>query len=82
MDNADNETGFRIERCQGQGCNQFTEIASTGAGVVTFSDSGLGINNGHDLAHDHENEYSYRIRAYNAAGNSAASNIAQTTTPR
>jgi hypothetical protein len=63
-DNSDDETSFRIERRRGTA--RFTEIASVGAGVTTFEDSGLeaGV------------AYDYRVRARNAAGNSAFSNLA------
>ena len=35
-DNAGNETGFRIERCSGAGCTDFTRIAQVGAGVTVL----------------------------------------------
>lgn len=68
-DNAGNETGFRIERSQG---GAFTEIATVGVNATTFIDNGVKANK----------TYSYRVRAYNAAGNSAYSNTATVTTPR
>lgn len=71
-DNAGNETGFRIERCQGQGCTSFTQIAQVGANVRSFSNTGLSRNT----------RYRYRVRAYNAAGNSAYSNTANARTRR
>jgi hypothetical protein len=40
--------------------------------VTTYTNSGLA----------RSKSYSYRVRAYNAAGNSAYSNIATTKTPR
>ena len=64
-DNANNETGFKIERCQGNNCSGFVEIAQVGANVTTFSNTGLARNT----------RYSYRVRAFNAVGNSAYSNI-------
>src|SRR5205807_1277357 len=39
-DNSDNETSFLIERCQGGGCTSFAQIATTGANIVTFSNTG------------------------------------------
>ena len=64
-DNANDETGFKIERCQGNNCSGFVEIAQVGANVTTFSNTGLARNT----------RYSYRVRAFNAVGNSAYSNI-------
>jgi hypothetical protein len=71
-DNSNNEDGFRIERCQGSTCTGFVQIAQTGANVTSFSDTGVSKNK----------TYRYRVRAFNAAGNSAYSNIASATTPR
>lgn len=67
-DNADNETGFKIERKTGSG--SFAEIASVGAGIAYFSNSGLAASA----------TYSYRIYAFNASGNSGYSNEATATT--
>ena len=39
-DNADNETGFRIERCKDSTCTNFTQIATVGANVTTYSNTG------------------------------------------
>jgi len=68
-DNSSNETGFKIERCQGPGCGSFTQIALVGANITTYSDTGVsaGVS------------YSYRVRAYNTGGNSAYSNTATAT---
>jgi PA14 domain/Domain of unknown function (DUF1929)/Gylcosyl hydrolase family 115 C-terminal domain/Fibronectin type III domain len=63
-ENSDNETGFKIERCTGTGCTNFAQIATVGAGVTTFSNTGLSSST----------TYVYRIRAYNSAGNSSYSN--------
>jgi predicted phage tail protein len=65
-DNAGNESGFTIERCSGATCSNFAQIATVGANVSNFSNSGLKRNT----------SYRYRVHAYNAAGNSAYSNIA------
>jgi len=48
----------------------FAEIATVGAGVESHADNGLSA----------ETEYTYRIRAYNGAGNSAYSNEDSATT--
>lgn len=68
-DNSTNETGFKIERALGSG--SFVQIATVGANVVTYRDTGLA-----DGA-----QYQYRVRAYNGAGHSAYSNFAAITTP-
>ena len=62
-------TGYLVERCQGTGCNSFAQIGTTAG--TTYNDTGL--TNG--------TNYSYRVRATDAAGNlSPYSNIASTTT--
>jgi chitodextrinase len=62
-------TGYRVERCQGAGCNNFAQIATPTA--TTFNDTALAAST----------SYSYRARATDAAGNlSAYSNTATTTT--
>ena len=71
-DNASNETGFHIERCKGSTCTNFTQIATVGANVTSYANTGLTANT----------TYRYRVHAYNASGNSAYSNIAAATTPR
>ena len=71
-DTASNETGFKIERCAGATCSNFAQIATIGANVKIFSNSGLKRNT----------SYRYRVRAYNGAGDSAYSNIASGKTPR
>ena len=71
-DNSNNEDGFRIERCKGSSCTNFAEIATVGAGVSTYPNTGLTKNT----------TYRYRVRAFNAGGSSAYSNIASATTPR
>ena len=71
-DNSNNETGFKIERCQGGSCTNFAQIAQVGANVSTFNNTGLARNT----------RYRYRVRAFNAVGNSAYSNIATARTLR
>jgi glucose/arabinose dehydrogenase len=65
-----NETGFRIERCRGAGCTNFAQISTAGANATTVNDTGL-------IA---STRYRYRVRAYNATGNSAYGNLAEATT--
>jgi len=69
-DNAANEAGFTIERAKNG--KSFKEIAKVGPNVSTFSN--IGVVKG--------NRYSYRVRAYNDAGDSAHSNVATTKTVR
>jgi hypothetical protein len=59
-DLSDNETGFKIERCTGAGCSNFAQIATTGSNVASYSNTGLSPST----------SYSYRVRAYNGAGDS------------
>lgn len=68
-DNSDNESSFKIERAPG-GTTNFTEIGSVGAGVTTFASTGLTAST----------SYSYRVRASNAIGNSAYTNVVTATT--
>ena len=67
MDNSNNEDGFRIERSP-NGTN-FTQVASVGMNVTTYSDTGLAA----------ATNYYYRVRAYNL-GDSGYTTIANATT--
>lgn len=69
MDNANNETGFKIERSTGNSTT-FTQIATAGIGVTSYTDDGLA----------YSTKYNYRVRAYNTAGNSAYTQVASGTT--
>ncbi|MBN2508217.1 MAG: fibronectin type III domain-containing protein, partial [Verrucomicrobia bacterium] len=62
-DNANNEIGFIIERSMSGGA--YSEVATLGANLTAFHDSGLTDNT----------EYSYRVKAFNAAGLSDYSNV-------
>ena len=68
-DNSDNELGFKIER-KTQG-GEFAQIAILAADVTSFPDTMLSPNT----------TYVYRVRAFNAAGDSPYSNEAFATTP-
>jgi len=70
-DNSANENGFLIERCQGNSCTNFVQIAQVGVNTTNYPDTGLSRNTW----------YRYRVRAFNAAGNSAYSNIDNAKTP-
>jgi hypothetical protein len=69
-DNSSNETGFAIERCQGNNCTSFAPLTTVGANVTTYQDTGLSSNT----------FYRYRVRAFNGSGNSGYSNVAQART--
>ncbi|MGI8774881.1 MAG: S8 family serine peptidase [Actinomycetota bacterium] len=67
-DNASDEDGFKIERST-DGSN-FSQIASVGSNATSYSSTGLSS----------ATTYHYRVRAYNAGGDSAYSNTASATT--
>ena len=64
VDSSSNETGFKIERSLNG--TTFTQIATVGVNIRTYTNTGL--NRG--------TRYYYRVRAYNANGNSTYSNTA------
>ena len=68
QDNSSDEAGFKIERKTGSG--SYSQIATVGAGVTSYSNTGLTAST----------TYYYRVRAYNAVGNSDYSNEASATT--
>lgn len=72
IDNADNEIGFSIERCEGKNCQNFSEIATVGSNVTQYVDTKSQLNT----------RYRYRIRVYNTIGLSAYSNVAGVRTQR
>ena len=67
-DNASNEGGFKIDRSIDG--TTFSQIGTVGANTTIFTSSGLTAST----------TYYYRVRAYNAAGNSNYSNTANATT--
>jgi carboxypeptidase T len=71
-DLSSNETGFTIERCAGASCTRFAQVALVGPNVTTYANTGLRTST----------TFRYRVRAYNAVGNSAYSNTAGAATPR
>ncbi|HEX8719464.1 MAG TPA: fibronectin type III domain-containing protein [Pyrinomonadaceae bacterium] len=71
-DNSSDELGFEIEHCQGAGCTDFVHLATMSANATNATISSLGKNK----------TYTYRVRASNAAGDSAYSNVAWATTLR
>ncbi len=62
QDNSSNETGFYLERKTGS-AGTWSQIASLGANVVSYSNTGLTAGT----------SYYYRLRAYNAGGSSSNS---------
>lgn len=69
-DNADNETGSVVERCEGAGCSGFAAIGSpVAANVATFNDATAVAGT----------SYSYRVYATNLLGNSAATAVVSVT---
>jgi len=70
-DNSANEDGFEVERCTGAGCVNFSRVATLASSVTSYSNSGLAGNT----------TYRYRVRAFNASGNSAYAAAASATTP-
>src|SRR5262245_51709322 len=67
-DNANNETGYAVERSTDG--RSFAQIAQAGANTGAWSDTAL--NGG--------TTYYYRVRAFNGSGNSAYSNVASAQT--
>jgi len=70
-DNADNESGFRLERCMGTSCTTFAVIATLAVNTTSHTDGNLPENT----------TFCYRVKAFNAVGESAYSNTACATTP-
>ncbi len=67
-DTSSSESGFKVQRSL-DGVT-FTQVATLGAGVITYGDSGLAAGT----------TYFYEVCAYNAGGNSPYSNTASATT--
>jgi subtilisin family serine protease len=74
-DNATNEDGFRLERCNGPlascGDVNFVQVAQVGPNVTSFNNAGLQA----------LNTYTYRVRSFNSTGTSGYSNYVEATTP-
>ena len=71
-DNAGDITGFKIERCEGKGCSNFTEIASVAANTTSYQNADLTA----------LTSYSYRVRAYKDSSHYAYSKTVSATTSR
>ncbi|HLF26430.1 MAG TPA: fibronectin type III domain-containing protein [Anaerolineae bacterium] len=70
QDNSNDEQGFLLKR-QGPNDVSFVDIATLGPNVTTYTDTNVSANT----------TYTYRVRAFNANGNSVNSNDAAVTTP-
>ncbi len=68
-DNSNDENGFKIERSL-DGSSGWMQVGTVVTDVTTYADTGLTC----------ETPYYYRVRAYNATGDSAYSNVANGTT--
>jgi len=73
-DNSTNETSFAVEGCTGANCTTFTALGTVGANVTSFTfvdsaDPGLTVRG-------------FRVRAVNADGVSAWSNVVYATSPK
>ncbi|MBA4149235.1 MAG: fibronectin type III domain-containing protein, partial [Verrucomicrobia bacterium] len=69
-DNSSAETGFKIERGTAA-AGPFTQIATTAAGVASYQNTGLSATT----------TYYYRVRSYNANGNSTYTPVVSRATP-
>jgi hypothetical protein len=69
-DNSGNELGFKVERSTAGAGGPWTQIATTSANATSYSNTGLSL----------VTSYWYRVRAYNAVGNSAYTAVATTKT--
>ena len=67
-DTSNNETGFKIERSPDG--SAWTQIATVGANIQTYQNTGLSAGT----------TYYYRVKAYNAGGDTAYTNTANTPT--
>jgi len=68
-DNSNNESGFKIERKESGGT--YSEIATVPTNTTTYADTTVQA----------QKTYYYRVRAYNAYGNSSYTNEVNVTTP-
>jgi fibronectin type 3 domain-containing protein len=71
-DNASDETGYSVQRCQGVGCTPSVQISLRPADATGYTDNTAVV----------DSVYSYRIVAVGIAGNSTASNTSTANTLR
>jgi hypothetical protein len=69
LDNSSNESGFKVERSTAT--SGWAQVSTASANATSYSDTGLAASTA----------YSYRVRAFNTAGDSGYSNTASATTP-
>ncbi|MFN8444737.1 MAG: S8 family serine peptidase [Caldilineaceae bacterium] len=67
-DNTSDETGFKIERCQGANCTTYSQIATLGINSTSYTDPNIAANT----------SYSYRVRTTKNGVDSVPSNLATT----
>lgn len=67
-----NQLWVGIERCQGSGCTNFTQIATVAGTAAAYTNTGLAANT----------TCRYRVRVHNSAGDSPYSNISAAKTLR
>src|SRR4029453_15039527 len=70
-DQSSNESGFHIQRCTGTGCSSFADIASVGAGVTSYPNTGLPA----------DTRFRYRAVAFNNDGSSPSNEAEASTLP-
>ena len=66
------QTEIRVERCRGTGCTGCVEVAALPGTETSMTDAGLAA----------RTTYRYRVRAHNATGDSAYSNVASARTTK
>ena len=66
------QTEIRVERCRGTSCTAFVQVAALPGTATSMTDAGLAA----------RTTYRYRVRAHNATGDSAYSNVASARTTR
>ncbi len=69
-DDAGNADGYRVERCQGGGCNPLAEVGRTGSTEQSFTDSNLSPST----------TYRYRVVAFNLRGEAPSTNVLEVKT--
>ncbi|HYH08867.1 MAG TPA: fibronectin type III domain-containing protein [Thermoanaerobaculia bacterium] len=72
IDNATDEDGYRVTRCGGAACTDFTLVTQLAANATTYVDASV----------VEATEYRYRVIAYSATRGESYSNIAEATTPQ